>query len=527
MEQKKDPFTGLDLLPPFVYERTEGAASLPLANRYRPIRHPENAPLYRIVYHALDEFLEESRETGNGYPSFIEKEFRNFLGCRVISRGFARVRCPECKDEQLLPFTCSTRICPSCSARRAADTAATLVDQVLPEAPYRQFVMTYPFDMRFALAFNPNFFTKTIRVFMRALFAWYRKRGRRLGIQDGKPGAVALLQLFGGAINLHPHLHVTAADGCFVSLEGEKTLHFHPLPAPTEKELQDLLVRVIQNTLKLYQKTYGEQDEELDPDDLPIAQAMSEALRVPQQSSQSQPDHEDHQPVSLCLKMDGFSLHAARKIEPQDRAGLEKLLRYGTRSPIASRRLRIDQDGQVVYQLAKPWGASGITCLRLSPVTFLRRLAMLIPHPFQNMVRYYGVFSGSSKLRPRLPLPKELEAKIKASKENDQEPITSEDLPPRTYRVPWAQLMRRVIGVDPLICKCGAALTVIAFLSDPKVVLKILEHLKIPTSVHPEPLPTRLTQRELEAYSQEPWLTSSSYPHQEIYEKRPRPPPDY
>lgn len=31
-----------------------------------------------------------------------------------------------------------TRICPSYSARRAADTAAYLVDHLLPEAGYRQ-----------------------------------------------------------------------------------------------------------------------------------------------------------------------------------------------------------------------------------------------------------------------------------------------------------------------------------------------------------------------------------------------------
>ena len=39
-------------------------------------------------------------------------------------------------------------ICPSCTARRMADTAAHLVDRVLPRAPYRQWVFTVPKPLR-------------------------------------------------------------------------------------------------------------------------------------------------------------------------------------------------------------------------------------------------------------------------------------------------------------------------------------------------------------------------------------------
>jgi hypothetical protein len=55
-------------------------------------------------------------------------------------------------------------------------------------------------------------------------------------------------------------------------------------------------------------------------------------------------------------------------------------------------------------------------------------------------------------------------------------------------RVPWAQLLRRVLHVDALACpRCSTAthtvpMTVRAFLSDPKVVGKILQHLGLPTT---------------------------------------------
>ncbi len=247
-----------------------------------------------------------------------------------------------------------------------------MVEQVLPEVPYRQFVITFPWAMRLALAFQPKFLTQVFRRFVRSLFCWYRLRARRLGIRGGTPGAI--------------------------------------------------------------------------------------------------------------------------------------LLRYGARAPFAASRLSIDdpsQTRQVVYRLARPWGVTGTTVLRLTPRDFLRRLAMLIPPPYQNLIRHYGVFASRSKLRPRLPPPPAtpLDPPKPAASEDardgpgsDQDNIEDEldsspPPPKRTYRLPWAKLMKRVMGLDPLICKrCSTPMVILAFISNLDVVRKILSHLKIPTDIIPAPL---------------------------------------
>ena len=64
-----------------------------------------------------------------------------------------------------------------------------LVDRVLPEAPYRQWVLTFPWGLRFLLAVDRRFLTEMLRAFLRTLFAWQRRRGRQSGIDDGHPGA--------------------------------------------------------------------------------------------------------------------------------------------------------------------------------------------------------------------------------------------------------------------------------------------------------------------------------------------------
>lgn len=79
--------------------------------------------LYQVVRTHLDRFLEETAAAtdGAGVPRFIAREFRDFLGCGALARGFARVRCDDGAFERLVPFSCKARaVCPSCGGRRRA-----------------------------------------------------------------------------------------------------------------------------------------------------------------------------------------------------------------------------------------------------------------------------------------------------------------------------------------------------------------------------------------------------------------------
>ena len=82
-------------LPRIHYERHAGAASAPLAAGYRR-REPEKTVLHAVVRENLETFLEAARERdGDGYPAFVEREFRRYLDCGLLARGFGRVRCPD------------------------------------------------------------------------------------------------------------------------------------------------------------------------------------------------------------------------------------------------------------------------------------------------------------------------------------------------------------------------------------------------------------------------------------------------
>jgi hypothetical protein len=148
MEAAATAGRGPAALPALVYEREPGAASRPLPPGYRR-REPEATVLHAMVREHLESFLANARAaspSGAGYPAFVEHELRRYVDCGQLSRGFSRLRCPQCGAERLVAFSCKGRLCPACWGRRMADTATQLVDRVLPAVPYRQWVLTFPWD---------------------------------------------------------------------------------------------------------------------------------------------------------------------------------------------------------------------------------------------------------------------------------------------------------------------------------------------------------------------------------------------
>src|SRR5438093_12962869 len=135
--------------------------------------------------------------------TFVEKEFRSFLDCGVLARGFLRIFCHTCKLDRVLAFSCKSRgICPSCGGRRMADTAAHLVDRVIPDVPVRQWVLSPPHALRYRVAYDSPLLAALIRIFIHAIFSSLRRRARACGIPRGQCGAVAFVQRFGSGLNL-------------------------------------------------------------------------------------------------------------------------------------------------------------------------------------------------------------------------------------------------------------------------------------------------------------------------------------
>ena len=156
-----------------------------------------------------------ARSAGAPVARFVEREIRAYLECGVLDHGFIRVHCVACGHDRLVAFSCKgSGLCPSCGGRRMADTAARLVERVLPEVPIRQWVLTLPYPLRYRCGWNARLTSEVLRCFLPSIFAEQRRRARVLcGIRGGNFGSVTFIQRFGSAINLAPHFHALVLDG--------------------------------------------------------------------------------------------------------------------------------------------------------------------------------------------------------------------------------------------------------------------------------------------------------------------------
>jgi len=110
----------------------------PDASRYERHR-PETTLLYQLVERHYPGFVAALTARGRTLPAYVHDEFEAYLKCGRLAHGFLRVRCTACHAERLVAYSCKRRgFCPSCAARRMTESAALLIDEVLPREPVRQ-----------------------------------------------------------------------------------------------------------------------------------------------------------------------------------------------------------------------------------------------------------------------------------------------------------------------------------------------------------------------------------------------------
>jgi hypothetical protein len=168
-----------------------------------------------VQQHAYSFIAHTEASTGAELPRFIKDEFDAFLECGILAHGFLRLRCGECGHDKLLAFSCKRRgFCPSCGARRMSQTAAHLVDRVIPHVPVRQWVLSLPIALRLLLAAQPELVTPVLQVVQRVVMRHLLDR-TGLKADEGHGGAVTLIQRFVSAANLNIHLHCLVLDGVY------------------------------------------------------------------------------------------------------------------------------------------------------------------------------------------------------------------------------------------------------------------------------------------------------------------------
>jgi hypothetical protein len=402
----------------------------PTPSRRYERRRPEKTPLHNIVSENLESWLLWRKATERPVPDYVEEELRAYLECGLLCFGFARAICMTCRKGFVVAFSCKGRgVCPSCNGRHMTQTAAHLADHVIPPVPVRQWVISVPKRLR--------------------------------GMLADRPAAVAALT----------------------------------------KIFLDEIERVRRRVIRWFR----------------LARLLDAAAAADM----------------LAWENSGFSVDASVRITLVDRdvpsyfRSLEHLLRYCARPPFALERLSVirDADGRIIrirYVLprhkAATWvgrgrgrkstrpGANGV--VDLTPFEFLDRLADLVPPPRKHRHRYHGVFAPNHPLRtavtalavgrglarvPQEQVPVPGCRKRQGNRRETGETGTGTDCcaagasPSHdTSRIAWAKLLARLGEEFPLECPaCGGDIRLIAFITEPGPIRKILTHLGEPLEPPP------------------------------------------
>src|SRR5438034_9914822 len=78
-----------------------------------------------------------------------------------------------------------------------ADTAAHLVDRVFPRVPVRQWVLSFPYDLRYRLAYDADLLTNVLGIVTKTIFTSLIQRACEFGaVRNAQCGARVLHSAF-------------------------------------------------------------------------------------------------------------------------------------------------------------------------------------------------------------------------------------------------------------------------------------------------------------------------------------------
>ena len=138
-----------------------------------------------------------------------------------------------------------------------------------------------------------------------------------------------------------------------------------------------------------------------------------------------------------------------------------------------------EQQSAVTYHSDKPTGPTAGS-ETTDALEFLARLTSHIPDKGQVLQRYYGHYASRVRGKSR-----------KAAEGNEEQHLVMVEAEPEALckaKRRWAELLRHIFEVGPLACpRCGEEMRVVAFITEPKVIDRILDHLRRSRSTRRRP----------------------------------------
>src|SRR5215470_11770554 len=222
---------------------------------YAP-RDPSGTVLYHVIAEHLETFLAsfDDDPEATGLPAYVQQEFYDYLRCGILAHGFLRLGCDTCHHELLVPCSCKRHgFCPSCAGRRMAQTAAYLVEQVMPWVPTRQWVVSVPIPLRYWMAASQDLTAQVHTIIRTTIGQYYVNQAVQSGVerQQVHPGSVTFIQRFGSALQLNLHFHLIFLEGVYLDRtdQGRTPRFLHGEPA-TDTDISAVVQKISRRVMR-------------------------------------------------------------------------------------------------------------------------------------------------------------------------------------------------------------------------------------------------------------------------------------
>lgn len=190
-----------------------------------------------------------------------------------------------------------------------------------------------------------------------------RSTRRLAGIDGAQTGSIGCPQMFGGSLNVHPHLHTIAVDGVFVKTDAGG-VRFHEAPPSSKDDVAAVAQRVRNRAVRwLHRKGYIDEGAAEDRSNevaqleaidgcMQLALASGAFLARPAASPNDKADEDlERRERRFSATIDRFDVHCAVRLAADDDQGRERLVRYCTRPPFAIARIEVLRDGRIAYAI--------------------------------------------------------------------------------------------------------------------------------------------------------------------------------
>jgi len=342
-------------------------------------------------------------------PRDIEIEtVEKMLNCGKLEYGYTLYMCTECGCWRKVPFSCKTRICPTCGIIRIEDWSEKIKSRLFSGVEHRHIVLTTPRELWGYFQCDMNLLKVLSDAGVELMYDIIRFYRHREGIT---PGIICVIQTAGRAANFNPHLHLIVTEGGL-----DKNNHWV-------------------NSNFFYYKTLGKKWQYF------LLTKLQEHLPKTEEVKQL---------ISSLFEKRRFITHCEQeKVRKKDLAAY--IVKYIVSLPIAlSRIISYDDENVTYYYVSHYTGKKEV--VTISALEFIHRIIQHIPEKHFKLIREAGLYARRMYKAVRLIIDN-----IMHSLKRISESILTI---PEIILPNWRERIKRKFNKDPCICpNCKGEMT--------------------------------------------------------------------